>query len=186
MKSTVLAAAGLAGVALVLVGCGGSSSPDVAHLSSGKGSANGSSEVGGSSPESGPPSQPKIVPFARCMRANGVPNFPEPVEGRILVTPQSGLDRSSAQFQAADKRCGRLLPEGGTPSPQVQRRAEEHALKFSACMRSHGEPDFPEPEFSGNAVKLAGRIDPNSPHFKAAQKACLKYFPGGPKAEPSG
>ncbi len=45
-------------------------------------------------------------------------------------------------------------------------------------MRTHGVPNFPDPTFSGGGVKMtlkaggANGIDPNSPQFKAAQKAC--------------
>lgn len=180
----MLAAAALSG-ALLTAGCGGSSSAGVARLSSGNDASAAGAEGASPRPENGASAQPKMVAYARCMRADGVPNFPEPAEGRILVTPKSGLERGSAQFQAADKRCRELLPEGGKASPQAQKQAEERALKFSACVRAHGEPNFPEPEFSANSVKLGGgRVDPNSPQFKAATKVCLQYFPGGPKAEP--
>ena len=82
---------------------------------------------------------------------------------------------------------GSARAEGGG-SPQAQHQAEERALKFSACLRAHGEPNLPDPEFGGSgdshAVKLGGgKIDLNSPQFKAALKVCLRYFPGGPKGE---
>jgi hypothetical protein len=171
-----LGTAVLASLTLVLAGCGGSSGADVAHLSS----AAGVSPAGAASIE-----QPTIA-YARCMRANGVSGLPEPREGRILVAPNSGVNRASPQFQAADKQCGRLVPSG-TANPQLQRQAEESALKFSACIRAHGEPSFPNPEFSGDSVKLGGgKFDPNSPQFKAASKVCLQYFPGGPKPPPGG
>lgn len=60
------------------------------------------------------------------------------------------------------------------------------ALKFSACMRSHGEPNFPDPEISssgggGTSVRLrvtpASGIDPGSPTFKDAQQACRAFAP---------
>jgi hypothetical protein len=81
----------------------------------------------------------------------------------------------------------------------MQKQAEERALKFAACMRSHGEPNFPAPEFStsggGFHVTISGPrsgIDLSSPQFKAAQQACRQYFgPPGSKggslaAPPSG
>ncbi len=185
-RPTVLAAAALAGLALALVGCGGSSSPGVAHLSSDKGASSASPQGGGSSPESSVSTQQKMVAFAKCMRANGVPDFPEPVEGHLQVEPRvlGLIGHRPPHFESARKACGKLLPYGGEPSPQVQAQAQEQAVKFSACIRAHGMPNFADPEFLGNAVKLDGNktFEPNSPQFKAAAKICLGHS-GGPKAE---
>jgi hypothetical protein len=38
-------------------------------------------------------------------------------------------------------------------------------------MRSHGVPDFPDPTFSNGNIGQRG-IDPRSPQFEAAGKAC--------------
>ncbi len=193
-----LTIAALAGLTPLLAGCGGSSDPGVAHLSSAKGSGDSSAAGGGSQPESRAGAQQKLVAYAKCMRSNGVPGFPEPVEGGIALHagPGSGINPGSAQFQTAEKACHKLLPEGGRPSPQMQRQIQERALQFSACMRSHGEPNFPEPEFQAGAVRLRlqagqGGLNPSSPQFQAAQKACRKYFgppgsKGGPLAAPPG
>jgi hypothetical protein len=58
---------------------------------------------------------------------------------------------------------------------------EEHfkkALKFSECMRSNGITNFPDPTSSGGIhISSNSGIDPQSPQFQAAQKACRKYFP---------
>ncbi len=82
------------------------------------------------------------------------------------------------------------MPRGGTPSPAQQEQARRYALAFSACMRSHGEPDFPDPQFgSGGSVRLkidAGSgIDPSSPQFQAAQNACQSDLPGKNLGAPS-
>jgi hypothetical protein len=188
-----------AAVGLLLAGCGGSSTPGVAHLSAGRDPSAASGGGGGSAPESEASAQQHLVAYAKCMRSNGVPNFPEPDEGRLLVRggPGTGLDPGSAQFQAAERACHKLQPQGGKPSPEMMKQAQERALKFSACMRSHGEPNFPEPAFTGGGIKMtlkaggAGGIDPSSPQFKAAQKACQQYFgppgsKGGPLPAPPG
>ena len=55
---------------------------------------------------------------------------------------------------------------------------------MSRCMRSHGVPNFPDPKFpsgGGVGIQLNGNgIDPNSPAFQAAQKACGSIFGGAP------
>ena len=55
----------------------------------------------------------------------------------------------------------------------------DHALAFVNCMRTHGEPNMPEPVVDGNSVhitiKVGSGVDPASPRFAAAFKAC-KYL----------
>jgi hypothetical protein len=51
-------------------------------------------------------------------------------------------------------------------------------------MRSHGVPSFPDPQpVAGGGMRLTidrrHGVDPSTPQFKAAQKACEKLLPGG-------
>ncbi len=86
----------------------------------------------------------QMTKFAACMRKNGEPSFPDPnAQGQITVN----IDPGSAQFQKAQQACRKLLPNGGAPSPAQQAKARRASLAFSACMRSHGEPNFPDPQF---------------------------------------
>jgi hypothetical protein len=188
--SGALGAAGLVSALLVITGCGGSSTPSVAHLGSGaSAAAKSNAEAGGSAPVSNAEREQKMVAFAQCMRSHGVTDFPEPVEGRLEFRSNGGgggLKPGSPQFDAAAKTCRKLLPNGGEPTPQERAQAQERALKFSACMRSHGVPNFPTPTFEGGGVRLALKassgIDPRSPQFQVAQRACRSYFgPPGPR-----
>jgi hypothetical protein len=187
----------LASAALLVTGCGGSASPGVAHLSNTSGGSTANTGGKSSSPESAASTQQKMVSYTQCMRTHGVPEFPEPTEGHLLIHgsnhngQRTGVNPQSSQFQAAQKVCGKLLPEGGTPSPAQLAKVQEGALKFSQCMRTHGVPNFPDPSFSGGGVKMTLKaggpngIDPNSPQFKAAQKACQSLRPG-PHGGPEG
>jgi hypothetical protein len=122
--------------------------------------------------------------FASCMRTHGVPSFPDPKtsgNGGLLIqasngnTAVNGVAVNGPAFRSAMQACHSKLPNGGHPQPlsASQRNA---ALKFSACMRSHGLTNFPDPTFSGPGVRLglskSSGIDPSSPAFQAAQKAC--------------
>lgn len=187
----------ISSVALVLAGCGGgSATPGVAHLGSGGTSSASASDPasGGSSPVSNAERQQKMVAFSQCMRSHGVSDFPEPVEGRLEFHsngPGPGDKPGSAQFETAAKTCRKLLPNGGEPTPQERAQLQERALKFSACMRSHGVPKFPTPNFERGGVRLALKassgIDPRSPQFQAAQKACRADFgPPGSKGAGGG
>jgi hypothetical protein len=201
MTRTILTLAVLA-AALAVAGCGGSSSsPGVAHLGSSTSNSADPSSGGSASPESesSASAQRKIIAFSHCMRTHGVPEFPEPSEGHVLIRRSdhnghaTGIDPQSAQFQTASKACAKLSPKGGKPpSPAEQAKFQEKALQFSQCMRTHGVPSFPDPEFSrddGLGIRIGGgkggpsRLNLNSPQFQAAQKACQSIMPG-PKGGP--
>ena len=63
--------------------------------------------------------------FARCMRAQGLPKFPDPTaaDGRVVFvisTSQDGFDPHSAPVLAKARHCEDVLPKGsGLPSVQV-------------------------------------------------------------------
>ncbi len=55
------------------------------------------------------------------------------------------------------------------------------AMKFVACMRSHGVANFPDPVIGPGQVSI--RLTPSvasSPHFNSAQAACQHLLPGKP------
>ncbi|HTU77889.1 MAG TPA: hypothetical protein VMF09_03945 [Solirubrobacteraceae bacterium] len=192
MKPSVLAAAGLASVGLALAGCGGSSSPGVARLSSAKGSDDTSSERSGSPSEGTASPEQGGLDFAKCMRASGVPNFPDPSGGGgFFLHPGAGVDPSSPAFKTAQAKCHKLMPGGGPPSttnPSPQTLAK--FLRIARCMRKNGVYDFPDPRTSvpanpfgsgragvisdieGVILVFPGTIDQQSPAFERAAAAC--------------
>jgi hypothetical protein len=217
-STTTRALACLTGaLALLVAGCGGSTDPGVAHLGTSAArstsTAGGAGESAAGGPQAprgggagaegseaatagggGPEAQKQMVAFAQCMRTHGVPDFPEPQEGKLILKggSASSLNPSSPQFEAAQKACARFMPHHAL-SPAQSAEFQAKALKFSACMRSHGVPTFPDPKFEGGGVRLqigpGQGIDPRSPQFQAAQKACQGDMPGpkgGPLAHASG
>jgi hypothetical protein len=185
-----LTVAALLSVALAVTGCGGSSSPAVAHLSSTKSVSRATHEGGGTSPESPAALQQAAVAYAKCMRANGVPSFPDPnAGGGFLVHARAGLTNSPL-FRAAQAKCHNLLPEGGPgsgppPSPQTLARF----LNIARCMRQHGVSDFPDPrtttppnplgsgiaelsDIEGVILLFPSTINQQSPVFTQAAAAC--------------
>ena len=52
-----------------------------------------------------------VLKFARCMRENGVPGFPDPQVsgGRVTMQPGAGVDPNSAAYKAAQSKCSPLL-----------------------------------------------------------------------------
>jgi hypothetical protein len=56
-----------------------------------------------------------LVAFARCMRAHGVAEFPEPAEGRLLIR---GGDQNGQYFgPPGSKGVALALPRGGPGGP---------------------------------------------------------------------
>jgi hypothetical protein len=54
------------------------------------------------------PSQAELVTYAECMRAHGIPDFPDPVGGSLQLdrgAPGSDLDPANPAFQKAANRC---------------------------------------------------------------------------------
>ncbi len=115
--------------------------------------------------------------YAACIDAHG---------GKARVMPGGGIvfavtSDTSARLSAAQAACRKLLPKGGLPAPTQAQKAQQVAqmLKLSRCMRANGEPKFPDPSSNGIQISPSSGIDPQSPQFLAAQKACAKEFLGG-------
>jgi hypothetical protein len=178
-----LALAALASLALLATGCGGSSGDGVAQADSPETTTTQAGSSDGSSSDD-------PAAFSACMRKNGVPNFPDPdSKGHIRITGgktangrKFGFDPNSPQFRKAQQACRRFQPNGGKPDPQQVAKDQQEALKFSQCMRSHGVPKFPDPTSQpngGSLLTIDKDLNPDSPQFKEAEKACQTQLPGG-------
>lgn len=199
----------VAAVGLVAAGCGGGGkSPGVANLAGGTNavgttttqSDSGSGAKGSGSPRPGPGGHFQIgmmvgtkdgPKFSACMRKNGVPGFPDPSsQGVITIDSGMGIDPSSPAFQSARSKCEKLLPNGGQPTPAQIAQQQQKLLEFSACMRSHGIKDFPDPSNGGLRLSVhpGSDLSPDNPTFQKAQQACQKYMPfkGAPTTAKAG
>jgi hypothetical protein len=115
------------------------------------------------------------------MRDNGVPNFPDPVNGGLQINGNEvGMDTPA--FKAADEACKSLIP--APPAGQDDQEDRDQMLAYAQCMRDSGVPNFPDPK-PGEGINIDGDVlDLNSPAFKAAEQACASLGPGGPGASP--
>jgi len=219
VRPAVVAVAVVVLAALIAGCGGGGSNPGVANVgttsttsssTSSTASSNPASGGGGSGPLAGDPGsgsssggpgvhsgfaiaspggRASLLKLAECMRAHGVPSFPDPNASGVIQGSSSSLNPQSPAFSAAMQKCRGLLGAGHAPSPQQQQQADALALKFSACMRSHGVTDFPDPQISGGRISITlhaqpgsnSDLDPNSPLFQHAQRACQADMPGIPK-----
>lgn len=189
-------------LASLAAGCGGSKAPSIASIgtttsSSAAGSTNTPSGGTGSSSSPASPTQLQqdALSYAQCMRANGLPNFPDPQSGGgFLFQAGAGIDPSSPAFKAARTKCQKLLPTvglapGSTTHPTAQWLA--HMVKIAQCMRRHGVPGFPDPgtsvpsnlfpagspggvisDIEGAILVFPATLDTQSPLFTRAAAAC--------------
>jgi hypothetical protein len=97
----------------------------------------------------------------------------------LLCLAEAGLSLAS---------CGGTSSPGagGSTSPQDTAANNSKALQFAQCMRAHGVPNFPDPQFQTGpngsvGVRISGAgVNPNSPAFHAAAKDCGSIFGGAP------
>jgi hypothetical protein len=122
-----------------------------------------------------------MLDFAACMRKHGVP-MQDPKFTTDGGTAISVRGRVSPQTQrTAQQACGHLAKaaQGPPPSAADQAKFRKQALAQARCMRAHGVPDFPDPQFGDNgqatlAIKKGSGVDPRDPAFQRAQKVCMK------------
>jgi hypothetical protein len=159
------AAAGSAGLALLMAACGGSSRPGAAGVGTTTSAATASAS---------PSQQDEALAFSRCMRAHGVPGYPDPDSDGNLPAFDAGVSKQA--LTAAGGACKRLLSNGGgSGSTQGARQKLAFGLQVARCVRAHGYPTYPDPtgssQGSGTRFDRTG-IDTKSPQFQAAETAC--------------
>jgi hypothetical protein len=144
---------------VVASGCGGGAgSPSVANLGT---------TTTGTAPTKGGRRTTKVneAVLVTCLRAHGLQasvgsagtasNQAIDIGGAVIT----GANPSSPQFQSALNACRKYLPGGGPPklTPAQQAEAAKAMTRFSACMRSHGVPGFPDPNSKGSSHPGASR-----------------------------
>jgi hypothetical protein len=190
-SAILLAAAALALAALALAACSsssGSSPPPIASLgtssspgistsadpatSTSSGTSSGSATIAGNV-------TPLLNEWAACERSHGDPHQSDPTvsaDGVIYITVPQGA-----------QPAGNLHERTGTCSQYVAQAANElraanpvapppdnaEYLKYVACMRANGVPNYPYP--NGDHTNFNGTgVDPNSPAVERVNDLCGK------------
>jgi hypothetical protein len=172
-------ALGLALVATVVIaaGCGGSKPSSVASLPS----------PTSTTPTSEASPKPSTAALITCLRSHGVQaslGSAGNTGGKNVISlfgvAVTGINPASPQFQSALNACRKYLPGGGPPklTPAQQAARATAMARFAACMRSHGVPNFPDPNGSGffTPGSLA-KLDPTSPAMSRAFQSCNSLQP---------
>ncbi|HEY0871253.1 MAG TPA: hypothetical protein VGD55_12705 [Acidothermaceae bacterium] len=181
-RRAVLAVALLAPITLLATACtSGSHSASVARLSAATTTASSSSSSAAASDLA-----TQALAFARCLRANGLPNWPDPLSnGTFDKSKLQATGYSTAQTRAVeDGPCKSILPTTAPSSPNSQTittQQQQDYINAVACMRAHGFSNFPDPTFSGDHVTLTPPpgVDTNSTQFTQAQHICKQLIPAG-------
>jgi hypothetical protein len=183
-------------IGALVTACGGSAATtgsQAAAKAAGTTTTTGSTATGGGTTSTGLPTpgpNASGLPFARCMRANGVPNFPDPLPGRGLLFNAGEVNPAAPAVKAAQAKCQRLLPISSLrPGKQTHPSAQTLAklVRIARCMRDHGVPQFPDPttsipssltgfqeitDFDGVVLRFPATVNLQAPAYRQALAAC--------------
>ena len=168
-------------LALVVAACGGSNDNGVATLDDSPTSTVASAQDALAGDEA------RLMEFSRCMRDNGVPDFPDPIvtedgavdfAGGFEQFDEFDEDDMEAAFGACVNELQGLSFAPGGPNFDLT-GIQDTLLEFAMCMRDNGF-DIPDPDFSNfdlaGGVGPFGEIDPTDPGFEEALEACQDIF----------
>ena len=91
-----------------------------------------------------------MMAYTRCMRTHGISDFPDPTPNpggpggsfQFNGGPGSDLNPHNPSYEAANKACQSLLPNGGTiPAPSAAQLAAE--VKLAGLHAYSRVPGFP-------------------------------------------
>ncbi|MGA8461386.1 MAG: hypothetical protein WB800_38735 [Streptosporangiaceae bacterium] len=152
-KAMMLAAAALA--AVVVAACSGGSSNSVTSA--------------------GNPNKGALA-YARCMRAHGISDFPDPNAQGGFSAP-NGLNPKAPQYATANNACKSLV--GSATPPPYNPTVVAKLLKYANCMRAHGLSWLPDPNAQGHLdISFPKGSSPNSAQYTAANHTCSADLPG--------
>jgi hypothetical protein len=145
-------------VVLLVAACG----------SSGPSAGSGGSGGSGGSAGGGSNGSPSAVAYSACMRSHGILHFPDPGSGgQVPKADPAQLGVSSAQYLTAQQACAHLIPTTGDTAEQQQELQCAMAYSCSPavvakwmsglrtlaqCLRSNGEPNWPDPVTTAQGI----------------------------------
>lgn len=126
--------------------------------------------------------------YSKCMRSHGLPSFPDPVfgpNGSVAIS-FGKLDANSPQVKAAEQACKSIVPPDNGASQAIPPAQQAAYLRWAACIRAHGLPDFPDPTFTGGSVNMniTRQNVPDPTLLSSALTACNHDLAGVPGGSP--
>jgi hypothetical protein len=137
----------------------------------------------GTSPAAGGSGFQQALDYAKCMRENGVPDYPDPEEGkggRVVIGPGDGAN--DPKTQSAMEACRDKMPQGVARDRSGGKVDAAKVTAWAECIRENGVSKFPDPEVEGSQIKInlgALGMKPDDPKLQKASAACQDESPGG-------
>jgi hypothetical protein len=104
------------------------------------------------------------------------------VAGLTLVAAGCGGSTSAPPVASVGKTSA------GTTTPPPSKDPMAQAVRYAACMRSHGLPNFADPQQFSQGDHQSIRIqtpDLSSPQAQTAEQVCSKFLPSGFGSNPA-
>ena len=121
--------------------------------------------------------------LARCLRAHGVPNYPDP-NASGQEPPGAKQLIFAPQGQAAVGACSSWGNRIHNDVAAQNQAVMGEYVRFAQCMRAHGLPNFPDPVTAERRVEFVlsasqDGFDPHSPQVLAKAHQCESVLPPG-------
>jgi hypothetical protein len=164
----IKSASALAGVALLVAGCGSADN-----------------NAGTASGHSSHPGIDSAYKFASCMRNHGLSSFPDPIVHQSAGHTEVGLKitpaiSGSPAFKSAQNACMGFLPGPGANATETAaqiRARRTKFLSFAQCMRAHGVSSFPDPTPDGQITQEMLAAANINVHLTSIQQAAIACIP---------
>lgn len=103
----------------------------------------------------------------------------------LLVAACGSTVPGSSRVASLPSPSLRAASDGGFPAPVASGLVAE-ALAYAKCMRSHGVPDWPDPDSTGAFPKRQlEHLGDSDAQLQAGQTACLNVLPNGGVGPPT-
>jgi len=163
-------------LSLLTGACGGSPARHVAQLGS-------TATHSSTSSRAASRQQNSALDFSRCMRSNGVLEYPDPTSSGETDKSKVISARSNAgssRFDAAVNACKHLLPPSPPgPTPAEVQQVMNGMASFARCMRSNAVPNWPGPFLDvGRPTFDTYNMNYQAPRISAAIHGCRHLMPG--------
>jgi hypothetical protein len=132
-------------------------------------------------PPSGGGDFEQALAYSKCMRANGVPNFPDPQRQGDGVKVDVGKNLHTAQMNKALEACRDKMPQGDADGSNGGGVDSAKLAGWTKCMRAK-LPKFPDPDVSGSTITVTLKgtgIKGESAEFENIRRACQSHLPSG-------
>ena len=173
--------AAMVGLLVMTAACGGGTASSSTSSTSGTSSTSSTSSSGTGGVSAAYVSDK--LGFARCLRAHGMPNYPDP-NASGQEPPNSKQLIFSLRGQAAVAACSSWSNRIHNDVAAQNQAVMGEYVRFAQCMRAHGLPNVPDPVNAEGRVEFVLRasqdgFDPHSPQVLAKAHQCESVLPAG-------